>query len=195
MTVTTSAKIRLALPSDEPEILHLLSLMHAENAQYPVDWDCVRAKLARAWSQQGATIAVIGLPGQIRAMVMLEIGCIWYTRKCHVGDVFTFVHPDHRKSDYLKLLVHYARESSEKLSAQMGEKVPLVMGVVAYKRMAALVRLYRRFFGLPVVALFVYNASWVCKDEPCEEDLWRLPSMAKWLRRHSNGSEKRRIGA
>jgi ribosomal protein S18 acetylase RimI-like enzyme len=191
---STLSKTRIAQPSDEPEILHLITLMHAESGWARLDIDCVRETLAKAFERRGGIITVIGPPGAIRAMMYVWITHPWFSCENHLEELFCWVHPEHRRSDYSKLLIEEAKKYSDQISLQSGTKVPLLMGVLTNRRMAAKVRLYRRFFGLPVGAFFMHNGSWVCKDDPCEEDFWRLPSMAKWLRRHSNGHEKRRVG-
>ncbi len=198
MTLTTASKIRLAQASDEPEILHLLQVMHAESGWRPLDIDAARETFARAFHRQGGILAVIGAPGSIRAMLYLLITRAWYTRDNHIEELFCWVHPEHRRSDYSKLLIEYAKKCSDDISRDMGQKVPLIMGVLTNAQMAAKVRLYRRFFGIPVGAIFAHNATWVAKHEPCEEDFWRIPKLARRLRRQTtrdaNGHEKRRVG-
>lgn len=193
----THSKVRLAQPSDEPELLTLFRLMHAEGGMRPLDVDCVRWTFARAFDRKGGIMAVIGAPGHIRAMQYLLITRYYYTRESHIEELWNWVHPDHRHSDYAKLLIDHAKKCSDEISASMGAKVPLLMGVFTNNRMAAKVRLYRRFFGLPVGAFFVHNPTWVSKQEPCEEDFWRLPRFAKMLRRRTtpqHGTAKRHAG-
>ena len=177
----TKSTIRLAQPSDEPEILALLHLMWQENGWRPLDIDCARNVFARAFDRRGGILAVIGVPGHIRAMMYLLITSAWYTRENHLQELFCWVHPDHRNSDYAKTLIEYAKQCSDELSENLGHKVPLMMGVLTNRRMSAKVRLYRRFFGMPAGALFLHNAPWVSRDEVAEEDIWRLPSLRKLL--------------
>jgi hypothetical protein len=179
----TESKVRLAQPSDEPELLHLFRLMHAEGGMRPLDIECVRETFARAFGRQGGILAVIGASGHIRAMQYLLITRWYYTRENHLEELWNWVHPDHRNSDYSKLLIDHAKSCSDQLSASMGVKVPLIMGVLTNNRMAAKVRLYRKFFGIPVGAYFVHNATWVAKQEPAEEDFWRLPKLSRLLYR------------
>lgn len=190
MTVTTNAQVRLAVPSDEPELLHLIQIMHSESGWRPLDIERVRETLALSFERRGGIIAVIGGPGRIRALLGLQIACHWYTRANHLEELFCWVHPEHRQSDYAKILINYGKKCSDEISRDAGFKVPLLMGVMTHQRMAAKVRLYRRFFGIPVGAFFVHNADWVSKDEPSEEDFWRMPSMAKWLRRTTARAER-----
>lgn len=195
----TGSKVRLARSSDEPEILHLLKLMHAEGGLRPLDVECAREEFANAFESKGGVLAVIGAPGHVRAMLYLKITRDWYTRDNHLQELFCWVHPDHRNSDYHKLLIEYAKWCSDDISSSMGKKVPLFMSVLTNRRMTAKVRLYRRFFGWPVGAFFVHNATWATKDDVSEEDFWHLPAIAKKLFRPTRAerrqqAEKRRIG-
>ncbi len=183
----TNAEVRLATVQEEPELLHLIQIMHAESGWRPLDIERARELLAMAFERRGAIIAVIGSPGRIRAMLGLQIACAWYTKVHHIEELFCWVHPEHRQSDYARILATYAKQCSDDISREAGFKVPLLIGVLTHNRMAAKVRLYRRWFGLPVGAFFIHNADWVAKDEPAEEDFWKVPSFAKWLRHRTTG--------
>jgi hypothetical protein len=173
----TSSPIRIASAADEPEILQLLKMMWKEGGWRPLDIDCARAMFARAFDRKGGILAVIGGPGQIRAMMFLLIARAWYTSENHLEELFCYVHPNHRKSDYHKIMIEYAKACSDELSKDAGRKIPLLMGVLTSKRMSAKVRLYRRFFGIPVGAFFMHNAPWVDKTDLSEEDFWRTPNL------------------
>lgn len=167
--------------------------MHAEGGMRKLNLDKVRTVFARAFNKQGGILAVIGPPGAIRAMLYLLIATYYYTDESHLEELWCFVHPQHRRSDYAKILIEYAKKCSDDLTRIQGEKVPLLMGVLTNKQMSAKVRLYRKFFGWPAGASFVHNATWVTPQEPAEEDFWRLPALAKALYRrtqvpHRNGA-------
>ena len=179
-THVTGSTIRLARPSDEAEIISCLKMMHAECGWRPLDIDCARATFARAWDRKGGIMAVIGAPGHIRAMLYLMITSAWYTRDNHLEELFCWVHPEHRRSDYGKLLIEYAKKCSDEISASTGTPVPLIMGVLTNKRVSGKVRLYRRVFKMPPAgAVFAYNAPWVNTSDLDEEDFWKVPSLRK----------------
>lgn len=189
MTQTLST-IRLATPADEPELLHLFRAMHAEGGMRRLDVDRVREMFGRAFARKGGILAVIGVPGHIRAMMFLLLTKHWYTHDVHIEELFNFVHPDHRNSDYSRLMIEYAKKCSDEMSTDAGEKIPLVMGVLTNKRMAAKVRLYRRFFGMPYGAFFLHNAPWVTSDL-CEEDFWHIPKLAwPYFRKKENADRE-----
>lgn len=187
----TDSKVRLAHSSDEPELLRLFKMMHEEGGMRPLDIDCVRETFAKAFDRKGGIMAVIGAPNHIRAFQFLLITRWYYTREHHLEELWNWVHPEHRNSDYSKLLVDHAKKCSDELSAEMGVKVPLLMGVLTNRRMEAKVRLYRRFFGVPVGAFFVHNPTWVTKPEVSEEDFWRTSRLAELLRQRNERAEKR----
>src|SRR5215468_4312514 len=116
----TASTIRLATASDESEIISLLHIMWKESGWRPLDVDCARELFARAFEKKGGILAVIGLPRHIRAMMYLQIACAWYSREPHLEEAFCFVHPDHRQSDYHRLLVEYAKKCSDDLSEDYG---------------------------------------------------------------------------
>lgn len=187
----TDSTIRLAQASDEPELLNLLQLMWREAGWRPLDLDCARAMFARAFDKRGGLFPVIGPPGQIRAMMFILMTTMWYTRDLHLEELFCWVHPDHRRSDYHKLLIDYAKTCSDELSARTGRKIPLFMAVLTNRRMTAKVRLYRRFFGLPMGAFFMWNAPWVNKDDLAEEDFWAIPKFSRLLIKQSERAERK----
>lgn len=189
----TDSAIRLAAPSDEAEVLHLLKLMWQESGWRPLDIDAARETFALAFDRKGASLWVIGAPGHIRAMTFLKLARSWYTREYHIEELFCWVHPEHRASDYHKILIEKAKLVSDEISTLMGHKVPLLMGVLTNRKMEAKVRLYRRFFGIPVGAFFVHNAPWVSQHELTVEDFFRVPALARRFFRPSDraGHDKR----
>jgi hypothetical protein len=170
-------------------------MMHAECGFRPLDIECARATFARAFDRKGGILAVIGAPGNIRAMLCLQITHAWYTKDNHIEELFCWVHPEHRHSDYGKLLGDYAKKCSDEISAAAGIKVPLVMGVLTNVRVAAKVRLYQRLFGRPAGATFVYNAPWVNQDELSEDDYWKVPSLRRLFLKHTKPRAKARVNA
>lgn len=191
----TGSRVRLASPSDEAEVITLIAMMHAESGLFALDETRVRKTLALAWERKGGTLAVIGAPGQIRAMIYLTIATAWYTSDSHLEELFCWVHPEHRRSDYARLLMEFAKTSSDALSERAiklgGRKISLLIGVLTNARMAAKVRLYRRIFGMPAGAFFVHNPSWVRPDGVSEEDFFRAPtSVARMMSRRIERKKK-----
>jgi hypothetical protein len=175
----THSKVRLATVRDEPEILNLLQAMWKESGWRPLDVNCARDIFARAFDRKGGILGVIGAPGHIRAMSYLLISRHWYTLDSHLEELFCWVHPDHRNTDYARVLMAFAKKCSDDMSGAMGKKVPLMTSVITNRQMEAKVRLYRRTYGVPVGALFLHNPDWANQREVMEEDIWRVPSVTK----------------
>jgi N-acetylglutamate synthase-like GNAT family acetyltransferase len=158
--------VRIATRADEPEIIRLLKIMHAEGGMLPLSIPRAREMFNRAFDKTGGIIGVIGPKNDIKAMIFLNISHYWYTDECHVEEIYNFVRQDHRKSEYAKDLINFAKDCADKL------KMPLVIGVLTNQRMESKVRLYRRILGTPVGAFFVYGANWV-NLELSNDDFWK----------------------
>ena len=160
-----SETVRIAERADEPEIIRLLHLMHAEGGMLPLSIPRAREMFARTFDRKGGIIGVIGSHTDIHAMICLSISQFWYTDDNHLEEVFNYVRPDHRRSSYAKELIEFAKSCAEQI------KVPLIIGVLTNQRMEAKIRLYRRVLGIPAGAFFVYGAEWV-NLEPTSEHFW-----------------------
>ncbi len=109
---------------------------------------------------------------EIRAMIYMLITRFWYTRSFHLEELFNFVHPGYRHSNYADALLRFAGYSSDQLG------IPLLIGVLTNARMAAKVRLYRRRLGMPVGAVFAKNATWI-SERAVDVKLWQDPRGGK----------------
>lgn len=155
--------VRVARKSDEPELLRLLHLMHAEGGLLPLDVERARETFNIAFNRKGGIIGVIG-DGKIEAATYLLITTHWYTRSHHLEELFCFVDPDHRQSTHAKSLIAFAKDSATALA------MPLLIGIMTNKRMAPKVRLYRGQLGHPAGAYFIFNSRWEFAPEPAAED-------------------------
>jgi hypothetical protein len=150
------AEVRVATRADEPEIIRLLHLMHAEGGLQPLDVDCARQMFDRAFSKQGAIIGVVG-KNPIEAMTCLLITRNWYTSHHHIEECFLYVNPEFRRSAHAKTLIGFAKDCSTRLNLR------LFIGVLSNKRKAAKCRLYRSLLGESSGELFVFNPQSVPK--------------------------------
>lgn len=148
--------VRMALPDDEGEILHLLVLMHEENGVYDMDRDLVREGIRRGTRRRGGMIGVVEGPKEIEATIGLMIHpAAWYTQQMALHDMWTFVRPEYRRSEHLKRLVRFGQWASDYFT-QAGTPMPYLSAVFSNDRTAAKCRLYRRF-GKPMGEFFAYN--------------------------------------
>lgn len=160
--------VRLATREDEPEIIRLLHVMHAESGMQPLDEEAARDTFDLAFDRRGGIIGVIGPPNDIRGMLGLLITRFWFTREHHLEEIFNFVRPDCRNgTPYAERLIEFA-----KLCADLPEiNLPLVIGVLTNRRVEAKARLYQRRLGVPSGAFFVYNAAnW---QDQANDEFWR----------------------
>lgn len=176
-------KVRIGSPADEPEILRLLQLMHAEGGMFDLDEGCAREMFARAFNRKGGIIGLIGPMSDIRGMIYLLITRAWYTKQNHLEELFCYVRPDCRKSNYASDLITFAQNCSDEIG------IPLSIGVLTNIQTAEKVRLYRRKLGYPAGAFFVHGARWVNK-QPGNEDFWRAPFTERGKAKRANGLDK-----
>jgi Acetyltransferase (GNAT) family len=161
-----SPEVRIATRKDEPELIRLLHLMHAEGGLLPLSIYRAQEMFAKAFDRKGGIIAVIGEPGDIEAAIGLIITSFWYSDANHIEEYFCFVRPDRRRSKHAQTLIEFAQRCAAAI------EIPLVIGVLSNKRMESKVRLYRRLLGPPSGAVFVTNSPWNALD-PSEHDFWR----------------------
>lgn len=160
--MTSPSLVREAVPQDEQSLMALCRLLHAENAAFTANYDKVRGMLHRAFAKQGATIGVIGPLGEVEAAIILLISSYWYTDDIHFEELFNFVHPAHRKSHHAKSLLYFSKKCSDEIGP------PLNIGVMTGKQTAPKLNLYRKVFGWPIGAFFLYNNPWAKAE--CEPD-------------------------
>ncbi len=165
--------VRVASPEDEEEVMRLLTLMHAESGMLMLDEARAREMFRRAFHRRGAVLGLIGPPGDIKAMIFLLISNFWYTSQYHLEELFNFVRPDCRKSNYARRMIAFAQTCADET------KLPLVIGVLTNQRMEGKVRLYRRNLGYPKGAFFVYGSGWNNTAEESNEDFWKAPFPGK----------------
>lgn len=164
--------VRLATRADEPDVMRLLHLMHAEGGMGRLDEGSAREMFDRAFDRKGGIIGAIDCDGKMCAMIYLLITRWWYTLDNHLEELFNFVHPDYRHTNYAISMIDFAKKCSDDLSKIAEFHIPLVIGVLTSKRMAAKVRMYRKSLGYPSGAVFVHNARWMAGVTPAGEDFW-----------------------
>lgn len=145
--------VRIGKPEDLDNLYDLLLLMHAESGLFPLSPEKTRATLSRMLNREVPCICgVIENPGGsgLVGAIGLVRSSFWYSESHHFEDVFTFVHPDHRKGhDYAGHLLDFVKAFGDRV----GE--PVFPGVLSNKKTLGKIRLYSR--RLPLIgAIFVY---------------------------------------
>lgn len=138
MSVDIENDIRIAGPEDFQEVYRIAILLHQDNGQHVFCEDKVKTFMWHGCNRLNAIIGVIGPPTNIKAMIYLQIQPIFYSEEMQIGEVFSFVRADARKSDYAKRLVRFAKKCSEETG------LDLLIGIISDHRLAAKSRLYER---------------------------------------------------
>lgn len=147
--------VRVASPADEQAVFDVLMLLAEENAMSPVSETKVIEAIRKGTRRDGGMVGIIDAPDRsIAATIGIVHGSWWYTQSWHCEELWSFVHPAHRKdgNNYARDLINFGKWWSE----QMG--LPFLMGVLSNKRTEGKVRLYRR--TIPCVgALFLHRGG------------------------------------
>ncbi|WP_376956412.1 GNAT family N-acetyltransferase (plasmid) [Azospirillum sp. A26] len=132
--------IRYATAGDIPAVEDLLRLMHAEIGMAPPDEEKARAVVARCFDRgTGAVLVACAEDGAIVGTLGMVFDQFWYTTAWHLQEMWTFVHPDHRRSTHAKDLLLNALETARKV------KVPFVAAVFTDQRTEGKRRLFARY--------------------------------------------------
>lgn len=158
--------VRIAQPEDEDGLISMLRLMHQEGGlrdandqPFPLCEERVRATVQQAILPNRnepdagqACCGIIGESGHVEASVCLVVTSTWYSEKPFLGDRWTFVHPEFRKTPHARTLVAFAKV----VAATM--RMPLLMGNMAAERTSAKDRFLERNLGVKRYgSTFVYH--------------------------------------
>ena len=147
--------VRLAVPNDGIGLMHLIRMIVAENGFFPIAEEkvggLIHAVLTKQQLNCPTIIGVIGKPDDIQATICLAVGSLWYTDEPSLGDLWNYVRPDCRKSTHAKSLLEFGKQCADRMNLKF------MSGVVSTGRTEAKVRLYRRRFGTPTGAYFIYH--------------------------------------
>jgi hypothetical protein len=158
--------VRLAQRSDEPQLISLCKELHEDNGIFSMDDDLVREMLYRTFDRKGGIIGVVDGEDEIAGAILMMLSNFWYSREIHLEELFNFVRPKYRKSNFARELLEFAKSCQRTLG------VPLFTGIVTNKRVATKVMMYRKKLGPPAGAFFIVGAHWQNEDtQPCD-DLW-----------------------
>lgn len=131
--------VRPARAGDEDKLFNLLCLAYRENAPFTMSDRKVRALIEAGTSpDKEVIIGVVESDGGIVASVGALFTQWWYTEDFHIDELWNFVHPDHRRSEYAKDLISYMKWISDQMD------MTLHMGVLTTTRVEAKIRLYGR---------------------------------------------------
>ena len=139
--------VRRATENDGDSIVRLLEAMHAENGLGAVNRQKALAVIADVLSNGIALIAEDN--GHPVGTVGAKVASWWYSDDEYVGDYWTFVVPEARKTSAAIRLISALRQTAKAM------KLPLVTGPVTPIEPEEKCRFYRRLGLRPIGGLFM----------------------------------------
>lgn len=153
--MTDEITVQIGTPQDVDQLMALASSACEENGFLPPNPVKI---LQEIWSSLHQHYGLIGVikneTGLIEGAILMRIGDMWYSDQMVLEERGIFIHPDYRnaKGGRAKKLCEFAKQVSENIN------LPLVIGILSNSRTEAKVRLYKRQFGEPTGAFFLYGA-------------------------------------
>lgn len=144
--------VRVAVPSDEVEIIRLMRAAFFEQPIFPLNEDKMRETIRHCVNRKGGVIGVIDGPKGLEGYLIATLFQHWYTDAWHLEELSNFVHPDCRKPGHAKALIEFAKWFAETMG------YPLIMGILSTQRLEAKTRLYQRQIKM-VGAVFAHNTG------------------------------------
>jgi GNAT superfamily N-acetyltransferase len=145
--------VRRAVEADLPQLMALGRMLHEEIAISGWAQDLIDEAVKQALDGNGAVLGVIGPIGHLQGMIHLHIGRNWYSHDAHLEELYSYVHPDYRRSNNAKKLIDFAKTAAEKTG------VPLLIGILSNHRTEQKIKLYQRRLGKPAGAYFLWNGK------------------------------------
>lgn len=148
--------VRVGTPDDIHDVMELALMACDENGFVNPE---TTKLLEHIWSALNQDFGLMGIIGKIgekpEAAILLRISQMWYGNDYVLEERALFVRPEFRaaKGGRARRLAEFAKESSEAL------KIPLLIGVLSNHRTEGKIRMYRRIFGEPAGAFFLYGAK------------------------------------
>lgn len=151
-------RVRSAKPEDFPGIMQMCRQIYAENGITEVAWPRVEQIVIDAINGNQSSMSVIGYSDDLAGMLLLRFSSVWYSDELLLEELYNYVPPHHRKGHNARALIEFAKSASDRL------ELPLLIGILSTHRTRAKVRLYRRVFGEPAGAFFLYGRK-IGRDE------------------------------
>lgn len=148
--------IRIGTELDMDGMMELAMNACAENGFLNPSPARLATEIWPALCQDHGIVGIIGEPGEkIEGAVLLRIGTMWYSDSPVVEEKAIFIDPEYRsaKGGRARKLCEFSKKVSDSLG------IPLIIGVLSNNRTEAKVRMYKRQFGEPAGAFFLYGAK------------------------------------
>lgn len=146
--------VRIATLDDLDEIMRLAVAGAEENSFVKPSHKRLLAEIYPAVVRDHGIVGCIG--GQtLEGAVVLRLGTMWYSDDPVLEEKAVFVDPKFRaaKIGRARLLTDFSKQAADGLG------VPLIIGILSNHRTEAKVRLYKRQFGEPAGAFWLYGGQ------------------------------------
>lgn len=150
-------EIRLATTSDMDSVMKLAITACEENGFLNASPELLAKEIWPALAQDHGLCPVIGPKGsnEIQGLALLRIGAMWYSPQTVIEERAIFVYPQYRsaKGGRARRLCEYSKHCAESLG------IPLLIGILSNTRTEGKIRMYKRIFGEPAGAFFLFGAK------------------------------------
>jgi hypothetical protein len=147
--------LRIGTTRDVHEVMDLALKGWRQNGFVRPDPRRVLEECWPALTGDGGMIGMLGKPGEpLAGAILIRRSKLWYSGTGYLDEKALFVDQAHRaaRGGAAARLCEFGKLAAERMS------LPLSIGVLANERTEAKVRLYRRQFGEPVGAYFLWGA-------------------------------------
>ena len=152
-TANALPRVRLAVEADIEQVIDMGRQLHRENGLMTLDDDLIRQVAEDAILHDAGVFGVIGDPGHLEAMILLELRKYWYSSDVHLEELLNYVLPKYRKSRNAIALIEFAKKQAVKLG------IPLLIGILSNKNTEQKLKLYSRRLGPPAGGYFIFNGK------------------------------------
>ena len=148
-------KVRVATQNDFKGVMELMALVSQENGIFQPTLEMVAGEVWAALNHDHGIMGVIGPEGGLlEGFVLLRIGNTWYSQAEIIEEKTVFVSPKFRsaKGGRARKLCEFSKKVADELD------LPLLIGILSNQRTKGKVEMYKRVFGDPAGAFFLYGA-------------------------------------
>ena len=148
--------VRVGTVEDMDAMMELAMQANEENGIIRADYAKMATDMWCGLTQDHGIVGIIGGPGNIiEGAVLLRLGTMWYSDEPVVEEKAVFIRPEYRsaRGGRARRLCEFSKQVADSLG------MPLIIGVLSNQRTEAKIRLYRRQFGEPAGAFFLYGAK------------------------------------
>lgn len=176
--------VRLACPDDHDALMDLLRMKHDEDGLGRFDDRKASEAVERGVTRFRSMIGVIRGKTRVEASIGLYVETPWDSSDDHLADRWLFVHPQHRRSEHAKKMLHFAKWASEQLA------LPLLMTAFYNDQTAAKASLFDR--SLPMAgSVYAFVPGNVIEGSVHRANQGRMISRVEFHEFASNAGEKR----